>query len=242
MKAKYLKLLPVLALAALLFTTSCRFNAVRGSGNMITETRNVGSFDRIEINNSYKVIIKQDTAGSSKLTINADDNLLKYIKTDVSGGKLHIFNKKNIHSREGLTITVTVKDIKEISASGTENVESDGKLTVKNLKFDISGITKLNMQLDAAEITTDISGMAKMTLTGQASVHRVQMSGMCKLDAFDLVVGDYDIESSGIGKCDINVLNRLDVHTSGASTINYKGNPKTINNNKSGAGSLKKVD
>ena len=242
MKTINLKLFTILAGVALLLSSACRLGGVRGSGNMITETRNVGDFDRIEISNAYKLIIKQDTAGTSKLTVNADDNLMKYIKTDVSGGKLHIYNHKNIRSREGLTVTVTVKNLKQINASGAVTVESDGKLTVQDLKFDISGATKVNMQLDAANVFTDISGVGKMTLSGQASSHHVQSSGMCKLDAYDFVVGDYDIETSGVGRCDINVLNKLNVHTSGAATIRYKGNPKEVNDDKSGASSVKKVD
>jgi len=242
MKTINLKLFAILAGVAILVTSACRLGGVRGSGNMITETRNVGDFDRIEVSDAYKLIIKQDSAGSAKITVNADDNLLKYIKTDVSGGKLHIYNHKKIRSREGLTVTVTVKNLTEVDASGAVKVESDGKLTVKDLKFDISGATKVNMQLDAANVNTDISGVGNITLSGQASSHRVQSSGMCKLEAFDFVVGDYDIETSGAGKCNINVLNKLSVHTSGIATIRYKGNPKEVNDDKSGASSVKKVD
>jgi len=56
------------------------------------------------------------------------------------------------------------------------------------------------------------------------------------------VVGDYDISTSGAGNCEINVLHSLNVSSSGASEVKYKGNPSSVNNDKSGASTLQKVD
>ncbi len=39
----------------------------------------------------------------------------------------------------------------------------------------------------------------------------------------------------------IDVLNKLNVHSSGASDVKYKGNP-AVNNDKSGASSVEKAD
>lgn len=65
---------------------------------------------------------------------------------------------------------------------------------------------------------------------------------MGKINAFDFVVGEYTIRSSGASHCKINVLKTLNVHSSGASEIKYKGSPSTVNNDKSGASSIEKVD
>jgi len=240
MKKTIFNLLILAAGISTVLLSSCRLNGVRGSGNVISETRKISDFTKIDISGQYKVNLKQDS--SLSLTISADDNLLKYIKTDVSDGKLRIHNTKNIRSNSDLTVTVGVRNLKDIEASGAVEVTSDGKIVVQDLHFNLSGATKITMDLNAANVTTEGSGATRVNLTGQASKHNVDLSGAGKISALDFVVGDYNIETSGATKCEINVLNSLSIHTSGASSVRYRGNPKTINNDKSGASSVQKVD
>jgi len=230
----------LLSVVSLLLLSSCRINCVRGSGNQTSETRKVPDFTKIDVSGEFKLILKQDS--SSSLTINADDNLLKYIKTTVTDGKLKIYTKKSICNSGELVVTIGVRHIDDIGASGAVTIESAGKITTQDLHFDLSGATKVNMDLNAANVHTEGSGATKISLTGQASSHHVELSGAGKLMAFDFVVGEYRIETSGATKCEINVLNSLSVETSGASKIEYRGNPKTINNDKTGASSVQKVD
>jgi hypothetical protein len=240
MKKQILNLFVVLAGFSALLLSSCRLNCVHGSGNKTTETRKVNDFTKISISGEFKVHLKQDS--SLSLTINADDNLLKYIKTSVDGDKLKISTKKSICGSGELVITIGVRNLTEIDASGAVQVMSDGKIVTKDIHFDLSGATKVTMDLNAANVTTEGSGVTKMLLTGQATSHNVDLSGACKIEAFDFVVGNYTIETSGASKCQINVLNSLSVRTSGASKIEYRGNPGTVNNDKSGVSSIKKVD
>jgi len=240
MKKTIFNLMVLVSGLSLVLLSSCRFGGVRGSGNVITETRKVGDFSKIDISGAYKVNLKQDS--SSSIIISADDNLLKYIKTEINGDKLRIYSKKNLRPRGDLTITIGVKSLKAIETSGAVEVSSDGKITVQDLKFDLSGETKITMDMNAANVITEGSGATHINLTGQASSHRVDLSGASKINALDFVVGDYTIETSGLSKCEINVLNSLNIHSSGASTVRYRGNPKTVNNDKSGASSVEKID
>ena len=240
MKKTILNLTAGLAAISCLALTSCHLHCVHGSGNQITENRKVSDFDRIDISGEFKVTLKQDS--SDAITINADDNLLKYIKTSVNDGKLTVKTKKNICSSGEMTVTIGLRSLKEVDASGAVSVASDGKINTQDLHFDLSGATKLDLDLNAANVSTQGSGATRIKLTGQASSHSVDMSGVGKIEAFDFVVGSYDIETSGASKLQINVLNTLNIHSSGASKIQYRGNPGTINNDKSGASSLEKVN
>ncbi len=239
MKKITLNLFVLVAVMSVAVLSSCRFG-VRGSGNVIVENRKVSDFTKLDISGAYKIILKQDSTLS--VSISADDNLLKYIKTENNGDKLRIYSKKNLRPRGDLTITIGVKSLKSIETSGAVEVSSNGKIIVQDLKFDLSGATKITMDLNAANVTTDGSGATRVNLTGQASSHHVDLSGASKINALDFVVGDYEIETSGASKCEINVLNTLNIHSSGASTVRYRGNPKTVNDDKSGASSVQKID
>ncbi|MDB5010139.1 MAG: hypothetical protein JWQ06_928, partial [Mucilaginibacter sp.] len=147
-----------------------------------------------------------------------------------------------ICSRGEMTVNIGIRNIKEMEASGAVEVTSDGKINTQDIHFKLSGATKLTMDLNAANVNTEGSGATKITLTGQASSHNIELSGVGKLNALDFVVGNYNISTSGASKCQINVLNSLNIHTSGASKIQYRGNPKDVNNDKSGASSVEKVN
>lgn len=240
MKAFYNFIL-ILSSGVMLFVAqSCQTNCIQGSGKEATDNRKIAEFTKLDIAGSFNVTLVQDSSNS--VTINADDNILSIIKTDVSGDKLKIStDNKNICSAKEVTITIGMRNIKSISASGAVQLTSNGRINAADLDLHLSGATKVDMDIAAANIETEGSGVTDITLKGQASSHSVQLSGSGKLSAFDFVVGSYSIETSGQSDCEVNVLNELNINSTGASDIKYKGNPATIHKNKTGALSLIKV-
>ncbi|RYU86582.1 DUF2807 domain-containing protein [Mucilaginibacter terrigena] len=233
-------LLLVAAVSITLFSSCRRFRCVKGNGNVKTEARKMVDFTKVDLSGGYKVTLKQDS--SQSITITTDDNLLKYIETTVEGGTLRVHNRRNVCGSGETTIIIGVKNLDRIGASGAVEIASNGRLNTKDLNIDLSGSTKIDMDLNAANVRTDASGSSEIYLKGQAASHDVDMSGSGKVEALDFVVGKYKISTSGASECKINVLNELDVHTSGSSDISYRGNPGKVNNDQSGASSIKKLD
>jgi hypothetical protein len=230
----------MIAAVTLCSLPACRFNCVHGSGHMVSDDRKVSDFSRITISGDYKVILKQDSSMSLKIT--ADDNLLKYIKTEVNGDRLHIYSKRNLCNNDQMTINIGIRNLEELKASGAVEVESDGSIHTHDLHFKLSGATKITMNINAANVTTSGSGATEVNLKGQATSHDIDLSGVGHVYAFDFVVGSCDIQTSGAGHCEVNVLNSLSVHSSGASEVRYRGNPSNVTNDKSGASSVEKVN
>lgn len=220
--------------------SSCMFNCVHGSGKQASEERKVSGFSKITISGGFKIILKQDSSFNLKVT--ADDNLLKYVKTEVEGSRLHIYTRRNICDGGNMTVTIGIRDLQELKASGGVEVASDGKITTQDLRFKLSGATKVTMDLNAANVNTSGSGDTELDLKGQATSHNIDMSGSGKVYAFDFVVGSCDIQTSGVGYSEVNVLNKLSIHSSGASDVKYKGNPSNVSNDKSGASSVEKIN
>ncbi|HEY5327603.1 MAG TPA: head GIN domain-containing protein [Mucilaginibacter sp.] len=240
MKKIYLATLVLLGCITLGGLSSCMFNCVHGSGHVVSEDRKVGDFSRISISGAYKVTLKQDSSLSLKIT--ADDNLLKYIKTVVSDGRLRIYTRRNLCNNGQMTITIGIRKLEELKASGAVEVVSDGAIHTQDLHFKLSGATKITMGLNAANVTTTGSGATELNLKGQATAHNIDLSGVGHVYAFDFVVGSCDIQTSGMGHSEVNVLNSLSVHSSGASEVRYRGNPSSVTNDKSGASSVEKVN
>ncbi|OCX53793.1 hypothetical protein BEL04_05770 [Mucilaginibacter sp. PPCGB 2223] len=240
MKKIFAFLLVVVAGVSLISLSSCRFNCKRGSGSLITEHRGVGNFSGLELSGGYKVVVKQDSVDN--VTIIGDDNLMKYVKTEVNGDNLKIYNSHSICPSGQYTVYISLKELKYIETSGATSVFSDGRITVKDLELHTSGATKINLSLNADHVKTEASGLTDIFLEGQAQSHQLETSGSSTLNALNFVVNKYRIESSGLSHCKINVLSELSINSSGASDIQYRGNPANIQNNKSGIASLKQIN
>ena len=215
-------------------------NCVKGSGNSASEDRKVEKFTGLEASGDYKILLKQDSSYS--LHITGDDNLLKYIKTTISGDNLRISSKKSLCSKSPITIVIGVANLDELKGTGAIQITSEGKLNVKDIDIHLAGASKVDLDLNATNVTTKGSGATEIYLKGQATTHTIDLTGSGKLSALDFVVNKYDLQTTGASECKINVLTDLKVHTTGASDVQYRGNPTNINNSKSGASSLKKID
>jgi hypothetical protein len=240
MKKLYTYTILFVAAALLAVFSSCRFSCIRGSGHQITETHTLGDFSRIQIKGSFKVNLKQDS--SLKLSITADDNLMKYIHANIDGDKLTIYSKKNLCGSGEMVINIGVKQLESFESSGAINLSNSDTLKTKDISFDFNGASRVDLNLNAANVTTQGSGSVEVTLRGQASSHKIDLAGSGKIHAFDFVVGSYDIQTTGASHCEVNVLHDLNVNTTGAAEIQYKGNPSNVNSSKTGAASVTKVD
>jgi len=223
-----------------LMVPSCKTACTKGSGHIITEKRKVADFTKLDVSGSYQINLVQDS--SLNISVAADDNLIKEITTEVNGDKLVLKTVKNVCASSEIVVTIGVHNLDEIKEAGAVTLNTLGKLVTHDLKLGVSGANKLNMELDAANLTTTASGSTELKLKGQASSHVVNLEGSGKVQAFDFTVSNYDLQTTGAGQFEINVLHELTVNSAGASTVKYKGNPTTINNKKSGSSTITKVN
>lgn len=240
MKKSYSIAILFVAALSLSVLSSCRFGCIKGSGHQVTEEHKAGNFTRLDISGSFRVNLKQDS--SLNVSVTADDNLMKYIHVNIDGDRLHIYSKKNLCGSGEMVLNIGVKNLEEIKASGGINLVSDGKLNTKDLRFKLNGASKVNMDLNADNVVTEGSGSTEMNLRGQAASHKIEFAGSGKINALDFVVGSYDIETTGASDCNINVLKDLNVNTTGAADVKYRGNPSSVNTSKTGAATVTKIN
>lgn len=236
---KFPVILSIIALSSVSIFSSCKFGCKKGSGHATTEHRVVSEFSRLDIDGAFTVTLKQDS--SSAVTLTGDDNLLKYITTDVSGGKLRIHSKSSLCSKTPMTVVIGVRSLDDVKIAGAIELSAEGKLNVKDFNLDLAGANKITLDINAANMQTTAAGASELNLKGQASAYKVKLSGRGELHAFDLVVGSYRLETAGSSDAEINVLKDLSISSAGASDVKYKGNPTSIHNDKAGAGTLEKV-
>ena len=132
---------PVVAVALVIVVSACSSptgSVVAGSGTLRTEFRDVGGFSTIELTGSGNVIIEQN--GTESLSIEAEDNLLPDLTSDVSSGILRLGTRDGIDLDPTLPVTyrVTVEDLAGLQLSGSGSVTAAG-ITTPAISIDISG-------------------------------------------------------------------------------------------------------
>jgi len=215
-------------------------DGVQGDGNVVKESRPVGSFTGIEVSGAFKVIVKQGP--QEELAVETDRNLLPLIRTEVVGKTLKIETKKSIHHPTELKVYITVKDIDMLDVSGAVDIFTDGKLTLSKLMIDASGATDMKMDIAIQKLKLDCSGASKIRLSGTSTEVVLDLSGASDIFGYDLLAENYDIEISGAGNAQVNVSKKIRAEISGAGSVTYKGSPAEISQEVSGAGSIRKAD
>jgi len=232
--------LTFLLAAIFIFQSGCTyaFKGIRGDGKVVKQEREISSFDGIDVGGAFEVFLTQGE--TEKLVIEADENLLDIIDTEVRGGTLNIRTTEDIRESTKLNIYITFKDLEEIDVSGACDMIGENKFKLGDIELDCSGASELELKFSASHVEMDCSGASNAELFGSAQSVNLDLSGASKLDAIDLEVAVYDAEVSGASHGKIFVTEELSVEVSGAAHLKYKGEPRIKEHDVSGAASLKK--
>ena len=241
MKKVFLKSIAAL-FVTILFLTSCnaqKYGRIKGSGNIINEIRNVGSFDKVAVSGSFDVFLVEGNEG--KLDIKIEDNLLAYLVTEVDNGKLKIKWKKgtSINTRKAVIITVYYKGIEAVSLSGSGDIIGKDLLKSNNFKVTVAGSGDIKLNVKTNEIDAAISGSGDIDLEGSSESFTAAIAGSGDIDAVNLKTDKAALRISGSGGITITVINELNAKISGSGDIKYKGNPKIEDIKVSGSGDVR---
>jgi hypothetical protein len=226
----------------LLFTLnsgcSYAFNGIKGNGNVVKQTRELSSFTALEVGGAFHIVLKQGDKES--VVVEADENLIEFIVTEVRGKSLVIKTSEEIHDSKVLNIYLTFKTLDEMEVSGACKLSSEDKLSFSELELECSGASDIILKMTATDLNLDLSGASQINLFGSANTVNLDLSGASDLEAFELEVDKYSADISGASSAEIFVRTELTSDVSGAASLKYKGDPSTATNDVSGAASVKK--
>src|SRR3989442_9070504 len=114
----------ILVLTLLMLFAGCKMGGIRGSGNRKTEKKELPAFKAVETGGAFDVEITCQKPQS--VEIEADDNLLPLLETDVADGVLHVGMKQNYNSRKLIVLRIAVPDLNRITISGAGTARVTG--------------------------------------------------------------------------------------------------------------------
>ena len=210
-------------------------NMVRGSGNVITEERAVSGVSEVLLAMSGDLSIEQ--TGTEALTVEAEDNIVPLITTEVSGDKLTIGTKvgSSFSSTKAVNIRLSVKDLSYIGASASGSVVMQ-KINSDKLKIETTGSGSITVNgITANACTVAISGSGSITTSGTADNQQVTGSGSGSYKGENLQSKNATVNLSASGQAFVRVSDALDASVSGSGSIRYIGDP-IVNKTESGSG------
>ncbi len=258
--ARFDRLLVGVVLASLILV-GCVIPApvvLNGSGVVVTREMDLSDFDQVEISHAFHArVTRGDEFG---VVVRIDDNLERYLEVVTVGRVLKIGLRPavGLTGRHTLEADVTLPELRGLKASGASRVTVSGFASEERLSVDVSGASKIDLDISAGSVNMDVSGASnangalsagdvdinvsgasRVTLTGAGDDARLEASGASRIDLSEFVARDADVEASGASRVIVNATGIIDVKASGASHIEYLGGARLGDVDTSGASSVR---
>jgi hypothetical protein len=216
----------LLAIPVFILSSCERWRCIEGTGNRITETRNLPKFFGVISKTECEVYISIDTSLTSpEVSIEADENVIPFIVTTVRSENIEISTKNNKCLETDLPVYVDIKmpslDYANLSGSGLITCET---LTANDLHLELSGSGEMNFRhlQHCGYIDAELSGSGKIELAGKAEGSSFLLSGSGQIQALDLTQDDCRVNFSGSGTMYVSAINSLKGKLSGSGVIYYR--------------------
>ncbi len=199
-----------------------------GSDQLIEEVFELQGFSSVDVGSAMNVVIIE--SDEFRVTANGAERDINDLNIRVINNTLKIdYYKRNWLrglNRKRMDLVIETNALREIDASGASLVEIANFNAFRVLDADISGASRLELNVPADELDLELSGASVFTMKENCPVISADLSGASKLYAFDAASEKVYLELSGASKAQVSVSDFLEVEASGASSVVYRGTPR----------------
>jgi putative autotransporter adhesin-like protein len=210
-----MKALALVVVVAALAVAGC------GAGPSTTQTRQVGSFDRLDVSGDIAVDVAP--GDPRDVTVTAGENVIDHVVTEASGGALRVA----IRDRG---IVIGPDPYKDISVQVPASV-------LRHIRVEGSSDLRLG-RIDTDELSVEVSGAGAVSASGTVGNLIATIHGAGDAHLYDLQARTATVTVQGAGDAELNVSDRLDVTVQGAGDVRYRGRP-SVRQTVEGAGDIR---
>jgi len=218
---------------------------IKGSGEIVSESRDLGAFDGIAAAGGFKIYIRQ--SDSHKLEIKADKNLLPYLETRVvdssKGRTLEIGPKKGVSFSTSNTpeLSISMAQLRSIAVAGSGLVKVDAMKTGA-VEASIAGSGDIQFsELSSEKLGLRVAGSGDIMAKGKTGQLSVSISGSGDVKAADTLAEEVKVNIAGSGDAKVNASKKLTVSIAGSGDVAYLGSPE-ISSSVAGSGKVRKLN
>lgn len=234
----FTKLTAILLLV--LTTTSCFIDGltgIKGNGEVVSEDRTINSsFNEIKVQQGIQVFLTQ--GNSTELKVEADENIIDLLITEVKDNELQIYFEKNVNRAKSRTVYLTANEISKIRTSSGALVKTENTIETNSLELDSSSGSTIKVTVNASEISSSSSSGSNINIYGKTKTFSSSASSGSSIDADKLETINSSAKVSSGANIDVNVSGKLVAKASSGGSIDYEGNPTEVNKDTSSGGSV----
>lgn len=233
---------------AVIFITACSDlgDCFIGTGKITIEERSVGFFDGITVDDDINLVILDDTV--QYLQIEAGENLLPEICTEVQDGMLYLRNdnvcKYSRSYQKEITVKAHVTDLKKIASAGSARITSEKGLSFGYLLMWLDGARgEIELELTAEKLLLEHrSGNGLTRISGEVDRGIINSRAQGLLDLKDLKFNHLTMVSDSYNDASIWVSDTIDIKITNLGNVYCRGNPFIKSYIRTGGGEFIRVE
>jgi hypothetical protein len=195
---------------------SSTFDGDEGSGVLATRSRNVPSFNRLDLAGANRLTVR--VGERTSVVVRGDDNLLGHVTTRVRDDTLAIGSVGDIRTKAPMSVVVGVPSLDSLTLSGS------GIIVAEN----VSG----------RRLAIALPGTGVVHVSGTVTRLRVTLDGAGDAQLRALTAREAHASIAGSGRIALHVTRSLVGSVSGSGAITYRGDPERVTSNVTGSGAV----
>ena len=217
-----------------------RWDCFKRTGDIVSEERQLDNFSTLETADNIEVIIIQDTL--NKIIIEAGENLLGLVTSDVENGVLYLKNNNKCNWARSYKPKVIAYlhciQLDSIVHNGYGQMTNNGLFIANHLNISINNNGNVDMNIDAVYCEVDLHQSGDLILAGNCNTLGLWTSGNNWIRCSTLNVTTAFIETKSTGNALLNCSYKLSAIVNGSGDVIYSGSPQIIETQIIGTGSV----
>ena len=228
---KYPRSVFIFALFLIQLFPSCQNSAQpwESFGDITTETRTLGSFHGLDVNQDIELFITQDSTKPAHVEITYGKNVIPGITTEITDGVLSIKNSNKAKWLRRLNIqpkcTLNLHQIDDIHLEGNAKVICIDTLYSQAIHCTVNSVEDQNLLVFCGQFYGGVMNSSNVKLSGQATIFSWSCEKGGGLDATDLRSDDVYLYHFTIKDVSVNPSKQFEAHLFNSGNAFYFKTP-----------------
>jgi len=209
-----------------LYCPTCPDSIPVGSSSVM-DNRN---FKQIEVEGWIEVEIKRGNIFNIQKI--GPSGIIRHLDIYQSGDVLNITMEHGYFNlRTKPKVIITMPELTDLKLSGASECKSD-LFAGNNLYVELNGASSADLQSEFEEIRAELTGASRLNLSGLGKNLDVDISGASHFNSEKMSLETVRVEANGASEAILGISKSINGNLSGASRLEYAGNPSLqVSNN-----------
>lgn len=213
---------------------------IRGNGDVVKKSWEVRTFTGVDVCCSIDVEIRQ--GDRQRVEIEAESNVMPYLRAEVVGGRLDIGFRKNVNlgNVRQIRVYITMAELDYLGANSSSKIKTVGEFSGKDIDLDASSAGRIECAFNGRKAELEASSGGRIELRGRGETVEAEASSGGRANAGKFMAESGDADASSGGSVSVSISEALEAEASSGGSVRYSGEPRNVNADSSSGGSVRR--